>query len=62
MSEDIHKYLTGILPSIQQQIIEQEKFTYFPSGKPFEEQIKTIEDQGEKQIKAIQYKGEVKKN
>ena len=25
-------------------------------GKPFEKQTKTIEDQGEKQIKAIQYK------
>ena len=37
----------------QQQIIEQAKFTYSPLGKAFEKQIKTIEDQGEKQIKAI---------
>ena len=43
-----------ILPSNQQQIIEQAKFTYSPLGKVFEKQIKTIEDQGKKQIKAIQ--------
>ena len=48
-----YEYLTGedILPSNQQQIIEQAKFTYSPLGKAFEKQIKTIEDQGEKQIK-----------
>ena len=57
-----HDYLTGedILPSNQQQIIEQAKFTYSPLGKAFEKQIKTIEDQGEKQIKAIQDQGQVK--
>ena len=51
-----YEYLTGeeILPSNQQQIIEQAKFTYSPLGKAFEKQTKTIEDQGEKQIKAIQ--------
>ena len=63
-SGKIHKYeyLTGedILPSNQQQIIEQAKFTYSPLGKSFEKQIKTIEDQGEKQIKAIQDQGQVK--
>ena len=50
-----YEYLTGedILPSNQQQIIEQAKFTYSPLGKAFEKQIKTIEDQEEKQIKAI---------
>ena len=56
-SGKIHKYeyLTGedILPSNQQQIIEQAKFTYSPLGKAFEKQIKTIEDQGEKQIDAL---------
>ena len=61
-SGKIHKYeyLTGenILPSNQQQIIEQVKFTYSPLGTAFEQQIKTIEDQGEKQIKAIQYQDE----
>ena len=57
-SGKIHKYeyLTGedILPSNQQQVIEQVKFTYSPLGKVFEKQIKIIEDQGQKQIKAIQ--------
>ena len=48
----IHKYeyLTGqdILPPNQQQMIEQAKFTYSPSIKAFEKQIKTIKDQGQK--------------
>ena len=45
-----HEYLTGeeILPSNQQQIIEQAKFTYSPLGKAFKKQIKTIEDQEKK--------------
>ena len=55
---EIHKYeyLTGenILPSNQQQIIQQAKFTYSPLGKAFEKQIKTIEDQGEKQVDALE--------
>ena len=53
---DKYEYLTGeeILPSNQQQIIEQAKFTYYPLGKAFEKQTKAIEDKGEKQIKAIQ--------
>ena len=50
-SGKLHKYeyLTGedILPSNQQQIIEQAKFTYSPLGKVFEKQIKTIEGQRE---------------
>ena len=43
-----HEYITGmdILPSNQQQIIEQAKFAYSPLGKAFEKQIKTTEDQG----------------
>ena len=51
-----YEYLTGeeILPSNKQQIIEQSKFEYSPLEKAFEKQIKTIEDQGERQIKAIQ--------
>ena len=51
-----YEYLTGeeILPSNQQQIIQQAKFTYSPLGKALEKQIKTIEDQGKKQVKAIQ--------
>ena len=57
-----HEYLTGedILPSNQQQIIEQARFTYSPLGQAFEKQIKTIEDQGKKQVKAIQNQGQVK--
>ena len=59
---DKYEYLTGeeILPSNQQQIIEQAKFTYSPLGQAFEKQIKAIEDQVEKQKKAIQDKGRVK--
>ena len=41
-----------LLPSNQQQVIEQAGFTYFPLGKAFEKQIKTIEDQGKKQVDA----------
>ena len=40
--------------------MEQARFTYSPLGKAFEKQMKTIEDQGEKQIKAIQDKEQVK--
>ena len=57
LSSKIHKYeyLTGedILPSNQQQIIEQTKFTYSPTGKAFEKQIKTIEDLGKKQVEVL---------
>ena len=53
-SNKIHKYeyVTGeeILPSINQQIIEQVRVTYSPLGKAFEKQIKTIEDQGKNLI------------
>ena len=56
-SRKIHKYeyLTSekILPSNQQQIIEQAKFAYSPLGKAFEKQIKTIENQGQKYIQAL---------
>ena len=57
-SAKIHKYeyLTGadILPSNQQQIMEQTRFTYSLLGKAFEKQIKTIEDQGQKQFEALE--------
>ena len=41
---DKYEYLTGkeMLPSNQQQIIEQGKFTYSPMGKAFGKQIKTL--------------------
>ena len=58
---DKYEYLTGneILPSDQSRLIKQAKFTYSPLVKALEKQTKTIEDQGEKQIKAI--KNRVKK-
>ena len=50
-SGKIHKHEChageDILPSNQQQIIEQAQFTYSPLGKAFKKQIKTIEDQGQ---------------
>ena len=53
---DKYEYLTGeeILPSNQQQIIQQCKFNYSPLGKAIEKQIKTIKDQGEKQVVALE--------
>ena len=47
---DKYEYLTGedILPSNQQQIMKQDKFTYSSLGKAFEKQIKLNEDQGQK--------------
>ena len=52
---DNYEYLTGeeILPSNQQQIIEQANFTYSPLEKAFEKQTKTIEDQGKKQLDVL---------
>ena len=52
---DKYEYLTGeeILPSNQQQIIQQAKFTYSPLGKALEKQRKIIEDQGEKHVDAL---------
>ena len=41
------------MPSNQQQIIEQAKFTYSPLGKAFEKQTKTIEDQVQKQAEIL---------
>ena len=53
---DKYEVLTGeeILPSDESRIIEQAKFTYSSLLKAFEKQIKKIEDQGEKQIKALE--------
>ena len=53
---DKYEYLTGeeILPSNQQLITQQAKFTYSPLGKVFKKPIKTIKDQGNKQVKAFQ--------
>ena len=51
-----YEYLTGeeILPSNQQQIFEQAKFTYSLLGKPFEKETNAIEDQGKKQVDALE--------
>ena len=55
---DEYECLTGeeILPSTQQQIIEQATFTYSPLGKAFEKQTKTIEDQGKNKQKQLKIK------
>ena len=52
---DKYEYVTGkeILPSNKQQIIEQAKFIYSTLGKAFEKQIKTIKEQGEKQVQTL---------
>ena len=62
-SGKLHKYeyLTreDILPSNQQQIVEQARFTYSPLGEAFEKQIKAIQDQGQlKTIKKYDYDAE----
>ena len=49
------EYLTGkeILPSDQNSIIKQAKFTYSPLGKASTKQMETIEDQWMKQVEAL---------
>ena len=42
------------MPSNQQQIIQQARFTYSSLGKSFEKQIKEIEHQGKKHIDALE--------
>ena len=46
-----------IWPSDQRRVIEQAKFTYSLLDKAIEKQIKTIEDQRGKQIKALEEHG-----
>ena len=54
-SGEIHKYghltIEDILPSNQQQITEQAKFTDSPLRKALEKQTKTIEDQGQNKLR-----------
>ena len=59
---DKYEYLIAIeiLPSNQQQIIEQAKFTYSPLGKAFEKQIETIEDQGKNKQKQLKIEDKLK--
>ena len=49
---DNYEYLTGeeILPSNQQQIIQQAKFTYSPLGKALEKLLKIKEKNKQKQF------------
>ena len=56
---DKYEYLTvdKISPSDQSRIKVQAKFTYSPLRKAFEKQINIIENQGEKQITAIEEHG-----
>ena len=58
---DKYEYLRGkeILPSDERRVIEPAKFqlTYSPLGKTLEKQAKAIENQGKKQIKAIEDHG-----
>ena len=42
------------MPSDQSRIIEQAKLAYFPLEKAFEKQTKTIEEQGKKQVEALE--------
>ena len=53
---DKYEYLTGeeMLPSNQQQIIQQAKSNYSPLGKALEKQIRTIKDQGGKQVVTLE--------
>ena len=56
---DKYEYLTGeeILPCDQRRKIEEAKFTYSLLEKALERQTKTIVDQGEKQMKALEKHG-----
>ena len=53
---DRYEYITGeeVLPFNQSKIIKQYKFTYSALGKAFEKEIKTTEEQGNKQVKALE--------
>ena len=42
------------LPPNQRRLIEKAKFAYCPLGKAFEKQTKTIEEQGKKQVEALE--------
>ena len=55
----INEYIAGTqtIPSDQSRMIEQAKFTYSRLVKTLEKQIKTIENQGERQTKAMEEHG-----
>ena len=47
-----------LLPPDQSRMIKQTNLSYYSLGIAFQKQIKTIEDQAEKQIKAFEENGE----
>ena len=51
-----YEHLTDeeVLSSYQSRKMEQAKFTYSPLGKAFEKQIETIQEQGKKQVEALE--------
>ena len=53
---DNYEYLAGeeIIPPDQRRVIEQAKFAYSPLGKAFEKQAEVIEEQGKKQVEALE--------
>ena len=53
---DKYEYLTGqeVIPTGKEADLAHAKFEYSPLGKAFEKQVKTIKEQGEKQVKAIE--------
>ena len=56
---DKNEYLTveEMMPSDESKVIEQTKFAYSPLGKAFEKEIKKTEDEGQKQVNAIEVHG-----
>ena len=50
----VKKYYHNYYQQYYQQIIQQATFNYSPLGKAIKKQIKTIKDQGEKQVEALQ--------
>ena len=50
-----YEYFSGeeVLSLDQGRMIKQAKFTYSPLGKAFEKQIRTMEDQGKKQVEPL---------
>ena len=56
LNKDEYDYQTGeeILPLQQHKIMQEAKFFYLPHGKELEKQTKTINENGKKQVEALQ--------
>ena len=54
---DKYEYLTDkeILPPDQSRVIGKASFTHSSLGKAFEQQIKTVDNQGEKMVEALKF-------